>query len=157
MVRRAVAAPPVKPLPTQPPLDLTVVVYSSRLPGLDVNGNPVGETTYPNTTFVGNNVVVIDWTTPPGATQPVPRPPLRRGSWVLDARMMDTTVNPPKPAPQGYFYRVVNVTELSATVMQLEVQQPLGGPLRPPVGPTSVGPLVVMENVSEVFERFTTY
>ena len=36
--------------------------------------------------------------------------------------------------PQGYFYRVVSVNDVSAGVVDVEVQRPLGGPLRGPSG-----------------------
>lgn len=124
-----------------PPVDLTVVVYSGRLPGNDSDGGPIGERVYNNTEFVSGNLVRITWT--PGVDQ---KPALRRGSWVLDSRLV--------PTPQGWLYRVVSVNEVSANVVEAEVQQPLGGPLRSFGGS---GPLVVMENVSEVFEKGTNY
>jgi hypothetical protein len=125
------------------PLDLTVVVYSGRAPG----GPGVGETIYTNTQFgaSGPNVVSIPWS----GTKPA----LRRGSWVLDARMVDASNN---PAPQGYFYRVVNVTDLANNVVEIEVQSPLGGPLRTQNN-SPTGPLIVMENVVEVFEKGINY
>jgi Tfp pilus assembly protein PilV len=138
------------------PLDLTVVVYAGRSAGQDASGNPIGETAYTNTTFGANgnpNVVQINWT---GQTKPA----VRRGSWVLDARMQDTTGAAPKPAPQGYFYRVTSVTDVGTNLMELEVQQPLGGSLRTiiPIGTGgNVGTLIVMENVAEIFEKGTTY
>jgi hypothetical protein len=121
------------------PLDLTVVVYSGRLPGTDSDG-PIGERVY-NAEYVSGNLVRITWT--PGVDT---KPALRRGGWVLDSRMT--------PTPQGWLYRVVSVNEVSANVVEVEVQQPLGGPLRSFGGS---GPLVVMENVSEVFEKGTNY
>jgi hypothetical protein len=137
--------------PPEVPLDITVVVYAGRSPGPPVGvPNPPGEYAYTNTSFTpARNLVSINY----GANGD-PKPALRRGTWVLDARMLDAQNN---PAPQGYFYRVVNVNEVSAGVIEAEVQTPLGGPLRNPPNMTKPGPLVVMESVSEVFEKGTSY
>ncbi len=70
----------------------------------------------------------------------------------------------PRLPPQGYFYRVVSATDLG-NVIEVEVQRPLGGSMRGPTGPVLgvagnpnyTGPLIVMDNVSEVFEKGTTY
>ena len=164
MVRRQVAMNPAPTLvprtPPFPQIDLTVVVYSGRTAGLDANLNPLGETPYPNTTWVSSNLVSIDWTN-------LTKPALRRGSWVLDARMIEQ--NPATGAlvrpvqPQGYFYRVVSVNEVSATVMEVELQTALGAAIRGPTGLIAgtgqfyVGPLVVMDAVSEVFEKGVNY
>jgi hypothetical protein len=179
MARRQTAMvpspPPTPGAPPVPPINLTVVVYSARTPGVDFAGNPLGETLY-NATFGPGpdnspNIVRIDWTGLPA------RPTLRRGAWVLDARMLcNTAVLPgaaiPLPAagagqtitnvPQGYFYRVVSVTDVGPTLIDVEVQRPLGGPMRGAYGPTGsgtyyTGPLVVVENISEVFEKDTNY
>jgi hypothetical protein len=147
------------------PLDLTVVVYSGRLAGVNAAGAPLGEATYgdplaaPATTVTWGvtalgaadpYTVTIDYTNTPGN-----KPALRRGKWIMDARMVDSTNG--QPAPQGYFYRVVSVTETSPTVMEIQVQRPLGGQLRGPNGLGSTGPLVVVDSVSEVFEQGTSY
>jgi hypothetical protein len=177
MARRQTAmvpSPPVTPgAPPVPPINLTVVVYSARSPGVDFAGNPLGETLY-NVTYGpapdnSPNIVRIDWTGLPN------RPTLRRGAWVLDARMLPNTAAAPgvglpsgigvttfTNVPQGYFYRVVNVNDVGPTVIDVEIQRALGGQLRGPYGPTGTGgyytgPLVVMENVSEVFEKDTIY
>jgi hypothetical protein len=159
-------------------LDLTVIVYSGRLPGANAGQFPYGETVYgdPYATaatkvywgitadYVINNrpntdsyTVTIDYSNTPGN-----KPALRRGKWIMDARMVDTTTG--LPAPQGYFYRVVSVNEASPTVMEVQVQQPLGFPLRSPyIGFNATnsmpytGPLVVVDSVSEVFEQGTSY
>jgi hypothetical protein len=185
MLRRqtsAVASPPPTPAsPPVPPINLTVVVYSGRSPGVDFAGNPLGETLYTNVTYGPSpdnspNIVRIDWTGLPN------RPTLRRGSWVLDARMLPSLyvtglANLAPGAtltsgisklltfpnvPQAYFYRVVSVNDVGTTVMDVEIQRPLGGQLRGPYGPNAAGvyytgPLVVVENVSEVFEKDTNY
>jgi hypothetical protein len=159
LARRQMARVPA-PAPTpgilpNPAIDLTVVVYGGRLPGVDLSGNPLGETAYANATFAGPGTRTIDIDY--GSTNQA-RPNLRRGSWVLDARMWPDPTQPLSTStlnvPQGYFYRVVNVTDVSPTVMEIEVQRPISGALR---GPFGTGPLVVMENVSEVFEKGTDY
>jgi hypothetical protein len=96
---------------------------------------------------------------------------------VLDARMLPVPTLPPGAAlpsgipgvqqfpnnvPQGYFYRVVSVTDVAGTVIDIEVQRPLGGSMRGPYGPTGTGtyytgPLVAVDNVSEVFDKDTNY
>jgi hypothetical protein len=161
MVRRPSASAP-------PPLDVTIVVYSGRLTGTNAVGTPYGETVYGDpgspttgTVYWGYSLasgtadaytVTINWAGAPT------KPELRRGKWILDSRMIDPTQPPPAPAPQGYFYRVVNVNEVSPTIMEIQVQQPLGGPLRGPNGTAgSTGPLVVVDSVSEVFEKGTNY
>jgi hypothetical protein len=179
MARRQTAmvpSPPVTPgSQPVPPINLAVVVYSGRSPGVDFAGNPLGETAY-NVTFGpapdnSPNIVRIDWTGQPN------RPTVRRGAWVLDARMLPNPLVAPGAAiplpaagagqtttnvPQGYFYRVVNVTDVGPTQIDLEIQRALGGPMRGPYGPTGAGtyytgPLVVVENISEVFEKDTNY
>jgi hypothetical protein len=184
MARRQTAMvpspPPTPGAPPVPPINLTVVVYSGRSPGVNFAGNPLGETAY-NVTFGpppdnSPNIVRIDWTGQPQ------RPTLRRGAWVLDARMLPgfyvAGLNNIAPGaglgigsaginflnvPQGYFYRVVNVSDVPGqTQIDVEIQRPLGGQLRGPYGTTAgggyyTGPLVVVENVSEVFEKETTY
>jgi hypothetical protein len=165
MVRRQTAmvpSPPPTPGSTPvPPINLAVVVYSARSPGVDIGGNPIGETPL-NVTYTAPNLVTIDWTG-------LQRPALRRGSWVLDARLLPLPAQAASVAtgnvPQGYFYRVVSVNDVTSTVMEVEIQRSLGGTLRGPSGqiPASnppqfyTGLLVVMDNVSEVFEKDTGY
>jgi hypothetical protein len=160
------------------PLDLTVVVYTGRSTGTDVNNKPLGETTYGDSTGTTGTVawgakwdtvtstyqaepstVTINWTGVPT------KPAIRRGNWILDARMVvDPTAATLVPAPQGYFYRVVSVTDVGNNLMEVVVQRPLGGQIRAPIGingppgsPPYQGPLVVVDNVAEVFEKGTVY
>jgi type II secretory pathway pseudopilin PulG len=126
------------------PLDVTIVVYAGR--GVPTSTGPLvdAETVF-NASFSNpaGNIVTVTW---PVGTD---RPRLRRGNWIMDGRM--------QPVPQGYMYRVVSITETSANSLDLEVQTPLGGPLRSygASGPTDC--IVVMDNVVEVFERGTNY
>jgi hypothetical protein len=141
------------------PLDLTVIVYSGRATLPDISGNPPGETAFGNVQFLSDRLIDIPW----AGTKPV----IRRGSWIIDARM---SAVPPVPAgsqvpvPQGYFYRVTTVTDIAAGVLEIEVQSPSGGTLRnnlygtnPVTGTTYTGTIIVMDNVSEVFEKNTNY
>ena len=151
------------------PLDLTVVVYAGRQPGpnlLAAGRPPIGETTFNNATFGGtatpglfsDRSILLQWL--PGQQAP---PKVRRGTWLLDARMTGVTANGTPFLPQGYFYRVTNVSDVGADgFLEVEVQGPNGGAL--PIGYYTTqqalplqGPVIVMDNVSEVFARGTNY
>ncbi len=115
-------------------VDLTVVVYSGRPLQLGV-----GETAYTGVTFDPTlNYVTV--TPAPGQD----RPAVRNGSWILDATMVDATGT--IPDPHGFFYRVVNVTENPGPTFTLELQTN-------PKKATTVGQVVVLDNVVEVFEK----
>ncbi len=147
------------------PLDLTVVVYSGAEPGPDVNGNPTGEPQF-NASFgvtntpgvFSNRSILLTW----APLQQAP-PKVRRGTWLLDARMTGVTANGTPFVPQGYFYRVTNVSDVSSDgFLEVEVQAPGGGTL--PIGYYTTqqalqlqGTVIVMDNVSEVFARGTNY
>jgi hypothetical protein len=122
-------------------VDLTVVVYSGR------NYSAVlGETAYTGVRFDPNSKVV-QVTPAVGQGQPA----VRKGSWVLDATMVNGT----QPDPHGFFYRVSDVTEsvvAGRTVYDFELQTyPRLGTISGPT--TGYGVLVVPENVVEVFEK----
>lgn len=116
-------------------VSLSVVVYDRR-PNFLVSGVPVEEGCYRASFTIGSNLAVLDWT---GQAPPN----IRRGSWILDA----TVLGPGGVAePHGYFYRVVNITPLSATTAELELQYKAQA--------TAVnGVAVVMESVAEVFDK----
>lgn len=119
--------------------EMAVIVYHGR--PLEV---PVTEPAYAPVTFDTNsNSVFLEWNP---ATQE--RPAIRKGGWVLDATVLDAAG---QPAPHGYFYRVVGVADAPARTagmlaMEVELQD------RPRKG-TTRGVLVVMENVTEVFDE----
>jgi hypothetical protein len=73
------------------------------------------------------------------------KPSVRKGSWVLDDTILGGI------PPQGFFYRVVNATDLPNNTVGLELQTNLRGL----VGGDTRGSVVIMENVAEVFERGT--
>ncbi len=110
-------------------VNLTVVVYSGR---------PVGALTNETTVQVppaaaGSNGIVI----------PATGINIKRGGWILDP------VN-------GYFYRVTNLDDSSGSTV-LDVQPNLIaniGTFGPPALP---GPVVIMENVAEVFNKGTSW
>jgi type II secretory pathway pseudopilin PulG len=117
---------------------VTVVVYKNRR--LQV-GSGVGlddEILFPpgQVTLTAPNTISLSW----GAAQT--KPTIRKGTWVFDA-----TIDPAVPgSPRGYFYRVSNVTDTSATSMDLETETNLQAS-------ASGGVIVVMPNVIEVFDR----
>ncbi len=126
------------------PLDVTIVVYAGRsIPtwtGTAMDAETVFAASFTNPS---GNTVSVTW---PAGTD---RPRLRRGNWIMDGRM--------RTVPQGYMYRVVSISETGTNSLDLEVQTPLGGPLRNygVAGPDDR--IVVMDNVVEVFERGTNY
>jgi hypothetical protein len=127
--------------PGQPRLlDVTVVVYSGR--SLELTGGlvPASEAVYPATFVRGSTVARLQYTGE--------RPGIRRGGWVMDALMYDAGY--PDEPPRGYFYRVVNVTDVDASTIELE----LGTPAKEG-RPDQVGPALVLEEVVEVFEKPT--
>jgi hypothetical protein len=132
-------------------INLTVVVYSGRSPD-----GPSDETAYAAGFTPGSTSVLLRYDP---STQR--KPAIRKGQWILDStmHMMDTNGT---PDPHGHFYRVVDITEVSATDIRLEIHTPaLGSPQRLPTfvsgNPANapIGFLVVMDHVSEVFDNGT--
>jgi hypothetical protein len=124
-------------------VEVSAVVYSGRAPQL-----PLGETAFTNVMFDNSgasNLVTITYSA--SGT----KPNIKKGSWILDATMVNTFTN--QPDPHGFFYRVVNVTDFGGSpgVMQLELQT------IPKVNSYdsngNYGVLVVMDNVVEVFDK----
>lgn len=124
--------------------NLKVVVYQNRPPAT----TPTAETAYNAIVRNGANSITL---ITGSAT-----PPLRKGSWVMDA-----TIDPGTPGiPRADFYRVIAVTQ-NGSQTNLELQQPVR--LRSGVqvyDPTTgagayVGVFVVLDNVVEVFDRGT--
>jgi hypothetical protein len=122
--------------------ELNVVVYRRR--PLSPGGNFTGdEYAYDGSTFTpSNNTILI-------AAAGRPAPPIRPGSWILDA----TLKGAPYPHAHGYFYRVVSVTEVATaggSDYEVEVATPLRG-----WSAAGQGRVIVMDNVIEVFEKGT--
>ncbi|HEV3238210.1 MAG TPA: prepilin-type N-terminal cleavage/methylation domain-containing protein [Gemmataceae bacterium] len=120
-------------------VDTTVVVYKNR-PSISGGENAYGQIAF----NPGSTEVTVTWN--PAAQEP---PPVRKGSWILDATVVNAANN---PEPHGHFYRVVSVTDGAAGTMILEFQNPpkQSTMITPTTG---YGVLVVMENVVEVFEK----
>ncbi len=125
--------------------ELSVVVYYRR--PLSAAGAQSTEYLYDNSTFTpATNTILIN-----AAGRAIP--PLRPGSWILDATVKTGTY----PHSHGYFYRVVNVTEVPApspatgTNYEVEVATPLRG--WGPAGGT--GRVIIMDGVIEVLEKGT--
>ena len=132
-----------EPGSTSSPVDLTVVVYSGRPPTVPASA----ESTYAASGLWNDTSVTL--------TFPANSPPnVRRGSWILD-----TSYNPVTGSVNGDFYRVVSITTVNATTVNLELETPIAkappaqpGQLPNPSQP-SVTAVTVMDNVSEVFFR----
>jgi prepilin-type N-terminal cleavage/methylation domain-containing protein len=127
-------SPPAAP---NSPVDLTVVVYSGRATAV-----PGGENTFGAAGNQSDTAVSLSW----AAGQPTPN--VRRGSWVLDTTA--DSVQGVLIDVHGTFYRVVAVTQPTANTMILELQTPLGKPI-----PAGTGQVTVLDNVIEVFSRWT--
>jgi hypothetical protein len=142
-------------------VDVSVVLYSGR--SLSVLGETAYSTGVDPATLAPTRGVrfdpslkYVDVSFPVGQA-----PPVRRGSWILDATVVIPT-NPPQPDPHGFFYRVVEVTDLGTlgagiNGFRLELQTNpkaasyyIPAPGSPPV---PYGVLIVMENVVEVFDK----
>jgi hypothetical protein len=145
-------------------VDISVVVYSGR------SLSTLGETPYtagvdPITFQLTQGIrfdptlKYVDIAYPTGQA-----PPVRRGSWILDATVV-APLPPPQgltPDPHGYFYRVVEVTDLGAlgagveaSRLELQTNPKAASYFIPAPGSPAVpyGVLVVMENVVEVFDK----
>ncbi len=122
-------------------VDMEVVVYSGRNLQL-----PLGESVYWGVSFDPSTTLVqVDYS---GGE----KPDVRKGGWVLDATLTAIGANsgtPGKPDPHGFFYRVVGVSDVSPTVVALELQNKP----RKATGPEGV--LIVLDNVIEVFDKGT--
>ena len=87
-------------------------------------------------------------------THPAGLPPtIRRGSWILDTSYDDdTTISASNPVPtfavHGDFYRVVSVSTIDNSHVNLELQDPISKM-------TGISAVTVMDNVVEVFKRGT--
>ena len=133
-------------------VEMSIVVYSGR------PASPAGEVVYagapgnPVRLVADASSVIVTWN-PAAGEEP---PPVRPGSWILDATMVHTTP-PPAPAnapfrpdPHGFFYRVVAVNEVGTLNGYPAVELELQNGIR---AGTDEGVLVVMEGVVEVFEK----
>ncbi len=120
-------------------VELTIVVYSQRPLNVTSSLVPSGETTYA-AQVIPNTTNAITLTPIPGQEKPV----VRKGDWILDASISPNQAQILLHGPvHGYFYRVVDVTDVAGGVA-LELQTNLKA---------DVNRVVVMEGVVEVFEK----
>lgn len=122
-----------------------VVVFNGRPLSL-TNNLTLPEFGYTNSQFdTSRNLVTINWA---AGQEP---PPLRPGSWILDASYVEDANYHYQHA---YFYRVVGVNDTGPNSMEVEVQTPFRGfNNRFGPGPVYNGIVIVLEGVAEVFER----
>jgi hypothetical protein len=125
-------------------VELTVVVYNNR--ALQMTPTLQSDETAYNGTFdpVNKASNVVTLTTPGQHT-------FRAGGWVLDATA-GSIVNQKATPGHGTFYRIVNVTDVDATTVELELQsQVLGFPNNAASNCT----FIALEGVAEVFPKGT--
>lgn len=116
--------------------DLAVVVYDGR--NRQLGG---GESYYtPLAASTGAESLTLTYSGAP--------PPLRRGSWILDASAKGANDPPDLGNLHAFFYRVVDAYDNGSSVT-LDLQTPLAADV------TATGTIVVLENVIDVFERRT--
>ena len=143
------------------PPNLSVVVYERRVPLFDVNGKPVGENSYP-ADFSGTQATLY-WG--PGPTSQWPGialelPPVKKGTWLLDATVGHLDGHFDASMPHGFFYRVIDVvpdaTDPYALHCELGSSVAIENTVSHGGGPYAGGVAVVMETVVEVFDRGKT-
>lgn len=135
-------------------VELTGVIYDRRpwayTGAAGVNDNCAGESSYRATFTKGSNVATLVWAA--GS----PPPPVRRGTWILDATMFPEAASGsllPTSAINGHFYRVLSVAQPSATLPAPSMDVELHINARSGATFAQGGVAVVMENVVEVFDR----
>jgi hypothetical protein len=113
--------------------NLTVVVYEGR--GLALTGNVLDgtEPVFSASGSPGTNTITVS----------TGKPPVRRGSWILDNSTSPAGDQQMYGPVHAFFYRVAGVLESSGSVT-LEVETPLRAP---------ISQITVMTNAVEVFEK----
>jgi hypothetical protein len=145
---QATTAAPTNPFPPTPG-DLSIVVYEKRSPTATVGtGMPTEEYVCAAEFTFGTNTATLTW-------QGNIAPPIRKGSWVLDATVVPAVgANP--PVIRGYFYRVSGYSDpvvVSSNPPVSRMVLDLQTPVREQTMAAQGGVAVVMENVIEVFEK----
>jgi hypothetical protein len=139
--------------------DLLIVVYVNRSVA-----QPKGESFYTPTAPasgtvwpIGSTSITISY---PG-TNYAGVPPLRRGSWIVDASATDTSSAGQNDPPDigkihSFFYRVTDIFDTGSSLV-LDLQTPLVAAINGPTvtAPSVPGVIVVLENVANVYERRT--
>jgi Tfp pilus assembly protein PilV len=127
-------------------VDISTILYSGR--SIDVAST---ETAYVGTVAFSTVAAGVTPTTKALAlSYSSPKPAIRRGGWILDATLSDSSGN---PDIQGIFYRVVNVDDSTPGVLNLELQTPIVGKSNPSVTQTTQRIIIVMDKVVEVFVK----
>jgi hypothetical protein len=127
---------PRRPLNNE--VDISIVVYNQRPLRLTGGVDPA-EYAY-NASFDNTqNVITMSWNPANGEV----RPPLRSGGWVLDATILNGQ-------PHGFFYRVIDITEIGPTSLQLTCETPFK---EFPANASNNGVIMVLEGVAEVIEK----
>jgi hypothetical protein len=132
-------------------VDLVGVVYSGRSAAVS------GEYVYGGIKFDSTTTSLgVRWNPTLGEV----KPPIRIGSWILDATVVKKNLNPSGPPflpePHGFFYKVVSMTDGPAAnevTLELQTKPKLSTIGISVSGSQGYGVLVVMENVVEVFEK----
>jgi hypothetical protein len=125
--------------------EVTVIVYSGRpieLPQAEETYSVTRESVDPTAIppVLDPTAVLLSWV--PGQEEP----PLRKGHWLFD-----TTPNVRRRGGVDYgtvnaqFYRVMDVSQVNANTVRVEVQ--------PPLRHTNVSQMMLMKGAIEVFER----
>jgi type II secretory pathway pseudopilin PulG len=128
-------------------VDMTVVVFNRRTLALSSNLD-LSESLYQGTEVTfdpARNTITLD----PSATSVLPT--ARPGDWLLDATYIPNIGNS-YGTVNGYFYRIVGMTETSTTGMEYEVMPELRN-FPATNSATAVRKVVFMEGVAEVFEK----
>ncbi len=125
------------PTSTSGLVDLQVVVYAGRPTAV-----PSGEATFPATGATQTTSVTL--------THPAGQPPtIRRGSWILDTSYDNQNSLTKTFSVHGDFYRVISITTIDNSHVNLELQDPINNP-------NGMSAVTVMDNVVEVFKRGTS-
>jgi hypothetical protein len=127
---------PRRPLNNE--VDISIVVYNQRPLRLTGGVNPT-EYAYGANFDNTQNVITMSWDPNKGEV----RPPLRTGGWVLDATIFNGQ-------PHGFFYRVIDITEIGPTSLQLTCETPFK---EFPATAQNGGVIMVLEGVVEVIEK----
>jgi Prokaryotic N-terminal methylation motif len=129
-------------------VNLTVVVYNGR------SSSVLGEHPYYVDLNASTTSVIIPWDPTIGQE----KPPIKAGSWILDATVTTPSAAGLVGTPHGYFYRIVNITDATYTNAVNGATYPallaeLQSQIQAGTSGAQQGVIVVMDNVIEVFNR----
>jgi hypothetical protein len=137
-------------------VNCTIVVFENR-PLLLAALTPNNQNQLPEFVFGGGTKAapVVQFITSSNTIQIISavQPNLRAGDWLYDATIILPDKTHPFPEVASAFYRVVAVDETALNTYSYQVQQPLRPLARDPQRNQYPNTVIVMEGVSEVFER----